>query len=449
MLTLADARATLEARFGYARFRTAQLPVIKSLITGADTLAVLATGGGKSICFQVPALLDGGVTLVISPLVALMHDQVAALVRRGVDAVAFDGTQAPTHRLAALERAAAGGTMLVYVSPEGLPRTVTELESRAVRPVRLVIDEAHCISEWGHDFRPAYRALHLVRERLGDMPVAALTGSATPDVRRDIRAVLRLGADRPFHEHLSSFDRANLSFAVQRAPDDTARLALVLASLRDRSGLSLVYVPTRGLCEGLVRILRSQGLRAEPYHAKLDIGQRQAVLERFQGAELDVVVATCAFGMGIDQPRVRLVVHWGLPATPESYYQEAGRAGRDGQPARCLAIVTSRDTVLHRRQLAMSLPSRQALETVWGDPSGRHAASVRGAADRLRDERDRSPDASSFWRGVDRRRRAAEQRLEAIDTYATTMRCRRSVLLGWFGERVVGCTACDRCTGTR
>ena len=357
---IAVAEAALLRHFGYPAFRPSQRPVVEAALAGADVLAVLPTGAGKSICFQIPAVVDGGLTLVISPLIALMQDQVAAARSRGIAAAALEGGMDADARARVSEQLRERTLRLLYCAPESLPRVVGLLRAVGVTPCRLVVDEAHCVSEWGHDFRPAFRRLGDARRTLGLPPVLAVTGSPTPAVRQDLHEVLGLGAGgRLVRRIVASFDRPNLRFAVRRLPDDAARLEALGDALRvRREGPSLIYVPTRGLAEAVARILREWGADASPYHAGLDPALRRAVLERFLAARIEVVVATSAFGMGIDQPRVRRVVHWGMPPTPESYYQEAGRAGRDGEPALCLVLAGPRDGAVHRAQLQTTFPPR-------------------------------------------------------------------------------------------
>ncbi|MEO5799031.1 MAG: ATP-dependent DNA helicase RecQ [Gemmatimonadales bacterium] len=444
MSTLAVARQILSDTFGYPDLRPLQTRVIEPVLAGRDVLAVLPTGGGKSICFQVPALATPGLTLVISPLVALMQDQVGALRRKGAPAAALNSAMDPAEQAATLEAAANGTLRLLYASPERLPRLIEDLGQRNIRVARLAVDEAHCIVEWGHDFRPSYRALRRARAALGTPPCVALTGSATPAVRSDIQR--SLGFERTAAEIVGSFDRRNLSFEVQSVASRDDRLQRLVAQVRGTRDTVIVYAPTRSLTEGIARVLRESGVVASPYHAGLSSEARLDCLERFLAGRIRVVVATCAFGMGIDKPDVRLVVHWTLPPTPESYYQEAGRAGRDGNPARCLLLYHPHDGVMPRRQLAATFPPERLLEQLWKDPSGRarHPASVLAASDRLAAELrpDRGP---VDWSPVRRRRREAERRIEAMVNYARSSGCRRALLLGWFGERVVRCAGCDRC----
>lgn len=448
---LAHARAALQQHFGYADFRPSQRPVVEAALRGDDVLGVLPTGAGKSVCFQIPAVVLGGLTLVVSPLIALMQDQVAAARRRGLSAASLDSTQSDSAKAATLAQLREGRLQLLYVSPESLRRVSALLGTLGIRPVRLAVDEAHCVSEWGHDFRPAFRAIGRHRAALGDPPVIALTGSATPEVRRDLREVLGLGrGGRRVRQVVASFDRGNLRFGVLAARDDAARLDLLRRALGNVSrGSALVYVPTRGLAEGVVRVLREGGRSVHPYHAGLPAEQRATVLRRFLNGDAPVVVATSAFGMGIDQPNVRLVLHWGISPTPESYYQEAGRAGRDGAEARCLVLAAPRDGLVHRAQLAATFPPRGVLERLWDGRSAggpELSAAVRESARRLREER-LQYDATdlAFWHGLERRRIAGRKRLAAVERYAATWLCRRRLLLEWFGETAVRCAGCDRC----
>jgi ATP-dependent DNA helicase RecQ len=440
-----EARRLLRHHFGHDDFRPAQRPVIASVLAARDTLAVLPTGGGKSVCFQVPALVHGGLTLVVSPLIALMQDQVAAARARGMPAAALHSGIGEAERDTIRRGLAQGAIRLLYVSPERLTRLAPDLQARAIRPALLAVDEAHCIAEWGHDFRPSYRTLGAARYRLGRPPVVALTGSATPQVRRDIAHALRF---RPGHydEHLGSFDRGNLWFGVVPVASERARLEALLALLADDDRMVIVYAPTRSVTEGIARALSRAGHRTAPYHAGLTRERRSRTLEAFLDDRLDVIVATCAFGMGIDKPRIRLVVHWTLPPTPEAYYQEAGRAGRDGEFARCVLLWRPGDAALHRRQLDVTFPPRTLLERLWreGGSCAGVPANVRASAERLRHEL-RPERGPVDWPVIAERRGRAEARITAVEAYARGRGCRRRVLLEYFGERLERCSGCDRC----
>jgi len=389
---LTDARRLLQRHFGYHGFRPGQLRVIGPLLAAHDVLAVLPTGGGKSICYQVPALLSDRLTLVVSPLVSLMQDQVGALRARGVPAAMLASAQPSNETSEALDGLTAGRWRLLYVAPERLPNLFTKLP-----PVGLLaVDEAHCVSEWGLSFRPAYRRLGEARLVLGAPQCVALTGSATPDVRRDIIGTLRL---RNPEIVLGSFDRPNLTFSARQVASDPERFRLLLQLLQ-RDAISLVYAPTRKLVEDLTRNLLDAGFSAAPYHAGLEAPIRRRVLRAFLSNRVQVVVATSAFGMGIDKPDVRLVAHWGPPPTPEAYYQEAGRAGRDGLPSQCVLLYTKRDLAVRFAQLR----------------------AVRGP-----------------------RARAERIRFEAMTRYLHARACRRAALLGYFGELLSVCSGCDRC----
>src|SRR5687767_4742051 len=329
------ARATLEQRFGYPRFRIHQLKVLGPLLAGRDVLAVLPTGAGKSLCFQIPALLGSGLTLVISPLISLMQDQVAALQRRGVAAAYINRQLAAGGRRAVLDAACGNRLVMLYCAPERLASLVHRLRTAGTRVTLLAVDEAHCISEWGSEFRPVYRKLGLFRSLLGRPLTIALSGSATPAARADILSVLRMP---DAHVVVTSFDRPNLAFAVRRVRDNRERFAIIRAQIRDGAGASIVYTPTRRLTELVARAFMRASIRVAPYHAGLAADVRRRVLRAFLADRVRAIVATSAFGMGIDKPDVRRVLHWGPPPTLEAYYQEAGRAGRDGQPSECLIL---------------------------------------------------------------------------------------------------------------
>ncbi len=444
---LALARTALLRHFGFPEFRPAQRRVIQSVLAGRDTLAVLPTGGGKSVCFQVPALVLDGLTVVVSPLLSLMQDQVEAAQRRGIAAAALNSAQEAEEQRAVLDAVRAGELKLLYVSPERLERLAGRLAALGVQVGLLAVDEAHCISEWGHDFRPSYRLLLAARIRLGRPPVVALTGSATPEVRRDIAASLRLGGAGRWDLHLDSFDRANLWFGVERVQTDRDRFRILLSNLAPREGTAIVYAPTRRITEGLARSIHYAGFRCAAYHAGLDRGRREEVLHRFLSGGLDVVTATSAFGMGIDKPDVRVVVHWMTPPTPESYYQEAGRAGRDGGASRCVLLFAKGDAELHRRQLDVTFPAERVVGRAWKEPSAMATLpdNVKASVERLRKELD--PAAGPVdWKRIRTRRQRAEARIAAMERYATTSRCRRRELLRYFGESMKACSGCDRHT---
>ncbi|HEX5962377.1 MAG TPA: RecQ family ATP-dependent DNA helicase, partial [Gemmatimonadales bacterium] len=441
---MAEARRLLQHHFGYSDFRPAQIPVISSVFEGRDTLAVLPTGGGKSICFQIPALVLPGLTVVVSPLISLMQDQVEAARARGVSAACLNSSLGTAEQQAVRQAMADGSLRLLYVSPERLERLSQEFGRRGIRPTLLVIDEAHCIAEWGHDFRPSYRKLSRARYRLGQPQAVALTGSATAAVREDIARALRF---RPgFAFHLGSFDRPNLWFGAVQVGSERQRLQALLALLRGDDAMAIVYTPTRGSTEAVARALCEAGHRAAPYHAGLTKATRAGTLEDFLRDRVDIIVATCAFGMGIDKPSVRLVVHWTPPPTPEAYYQEAGRAGRDGEFARCVLLWRAADADLHRRQLDVTFPSRRLLERIWHERDGRVGVprNVLESAERLR--RELHPERGPVdWRPIRERRKQAEARIQAVEDYARESRCRRSRLVGYFGEALGRCAGCDRC----
>jgi ATP-dependent DNA helicase RecQ len=399
---LGQAERCLRSVWGYSGLRQPQRRAVLATLTGRDALVVLPTGGGKSLCYQLPALALPHLTLVVSPLISLMQDQVAALRRRGVAAAYLSSSQPTALQAAVREVVRARRVRLLYVAPErlaSLPRLL-----RGLPLSLLAVDEAHCISEWGHDFRPHYRRIGRWRTVLGSPPTVALTATATRATQQDIVRVL--GLKRPVVV-AASFDRPNLFLSAQRVVDEHARFAALEARLATVEGSAVVYVPTRNRADGAATVLRWRGVAAAPYHAGLPPAARGALLRRFLDGEVRVIVATTAFGMGIDKPDVRLVAHLGIPVRPEAYYQEAGRAGRDGRPARCDLLWCDRD-----------------LERVMRHPPCSAAAGIRVAAASVE---------------------AARLGLETMRRYVTTRACRRRVLLEYLGERAVRCAGCDRC----
>lgn len=331
-------RTLLKTHFGYDQFRPLQEEIINEVLVGHDALVLMPTGGGKSLCYQLPALLLSGITLVISPLIALMKDQVDGLQANGVAAQAIHSGMSPLQITTIQKQALKGEIKLLYVSPERLavPSFQEFLGQLSVSLV--AIDEAHCISEWGHDFRPDYRNLKTLRKRYAGIPVIALTATATEQVRRDIIIQLGLEEAKVF---LSTFNRPNLTYEVRPKGGGAAALRVLASEFVGES--IIIYCQSRKDVESLASGFSKNGIPALPYHAGLDPGVRQRNQERFIRDEVRVMVATIAFGMGIDKPDVRLVVHYDLPKSLEGYYQETGRAGRDGLPSRCVLYYTYAD----------------------------------------------------------------------------------------------------------
>ena len=398
--------AALHRLYGYSRFRRLQRPIVSAMLADRDVIAVLPTGAGKSICFQLPALMREDLTLVVSPLISLMQDQVAGLRHRGLAAAELSSATPVADRSRAEDALAARELRLLYASPEMLASPRFRSLCASSRPGRIVVDEAHCISEWGHDFRPSYRRIGEFARAVGRPPLAAFTATATPATRSDVEACL--GLRRPLRV-VASVDRPNLHWSAARVRGLREAIdragAEVLTSLRSRPGSgAILYAPTRRTAAQAAEALCRLGVRASYYHAGMDPDGRRHVQDRFLAGDLAVVCATSAFGMGIDHPRIRLVCHCGMPGALESYVQEAGRAGRDGERAAALLLATPRDRRIH----------------------------------------------ALLARGVDRgssNLRRARARLRAMIGYVDTSGCRRSYISSYFGERPPACSGCDRCDG--
>jgi ATP-dependent DNA helicase RecQ len=360
--TLDDARATLSASFGYPAFRAGQESAVESVLMGHDTLVILPTGGGKSLCYQVPALLLPGLTVVVSPLISLMKDQVDALEAKGIAAAFINSTLTNGQVSDRMARAARGEIKMLYMAPERFDAGTTAEQLRRAGVSLLAIDEAHCISQWGHDFRPSYLRMRAVREALGDPPTIALTATATPTVRRDIARQLALRDPKVV---ITGFDRTNLSYSVLPARNDAGKDELLVQVLSDRPGLTVVYAATRRSVERIAGMLQREGISAAAYHAGLDDVQRHDVQESFMTEQVRVIVATNAFGMGIDKANVRAVVHHSMPGTLEAYYQEAGRAGRDGLPSEAILLHAFQDRFTHEYFIKGAYPERDLVQRVY------------------------------------------------------------------------------------
>ena len=401
--SLAEARAVLESVWQYPDFRYHQRKTILTALMGRDCLAVLPTGGGKSLCFQVPALVLRGLTVVVSPLISLMQDQVGALTRRRVAAAYLSSTQKPDDQRAVREELQGGRLKLLYVAPERVNRLAVDCPQLTV--AFLAVDEAHCISEWGHDFRPQFRMLGAFRRAAGAPPTMAVTATATPATQSDIIQVLEL--KRPVRV-AQSFDRPNLYFSARQFKREGDRVREAARLVRAVLGTAIVYVPTRDRTDGVASLFRRWGIEAAPYHAGLPASARRALLTRFLEGRIKVMVATNAFGMGIDKSDVRLVIHLGVPARPEAYFQEAGRAGRDGEPSRCEMLWTKGDLVLAARMAGVQR------------------------------KRSRNETTGVQWE-------AKKRGLNVMRGYVHTRRCRRRMLLAYLGERLGRCSGCDGC----
>jgi ATP-dependent DNA helicase RecQ len=455
--------------FGFSQLRPGQRDVIEAALGGRDVLAVMPTGAGKSLCYQLPVLAEGGLTVVVSPLIALMNDQVAVLRRRNIGAAALTSQLSGDEQRTLLERL--GELRLLYLSPERLrsERVQRALCEAGVR--RLVVDEAHCISQWGHDFRLDYRRLRRVRERLGDPPVTALTATATAAVREDIVALLRL---RDVAQVLTGFDRPNLFYRVWPVPNEAAKLE-ALHSLLERPSPAVVYAGTRARVETVAEQLSAWGLHASAYHAGLSAEERNTVQDAFLTDRAAVMVATNAFGMGVDKTNVRQVVHVDMPASLEAYYQEAGRAGRDGRKAVCTLLHAEGDAARQRALLLASSPTLLDLKKTFVQLKNAHPEPL--AVSALGLERGKLvgvlqlveaqgiaqvgrrggrlelclhpdctgvPDFQDAWTDVYTERRL--KLLEPMIRYAEAPVCRRAQLLGYFGDAAgSGFCGCERC----
>jgi ATP-dependent DNA helicase RecQ len=391
----------LRTVFGFDDFRPLQREIIENVLDRRDSLVVMPTGGGKSLCYQIPALLFPGLTVVVSPLISLMKDQVRQLTELGIDAAVLNSTLTPEEYRETVRRVAAGEVRLLYLAPETLlmPRTLALLDSVSLD--LLAIDEAHCISEWGHDFRPEYRQLADIRARFPRAAGIALTATATPRVREDIRKSLRLSRANVF---LASFDRPNFYVDVVPRTRPGSQVLDFLKGFQGQSGI--VYCISRKQVDDLTAMLRQSGISARAYHAGLPEAERRANQDAFIRDDAGIMVATVAFGMGIDKPNIRFVLHYELPKNIESYYQQIGRAGRDGLPAHCRLLFSYGDI----RKISYFIQQM--------------AASERGVA-----------------RG----------HLDALVQYAESEDCRRIPLLAYFGEKYAktDCGNCDNCVADR
>ncbi|MFJ1588279.1 RecQ family ATP-dependent DNA helicase [Streptomyces sp. NPDC088197] len=481
--------------FGWPSLRPPQLEAMKAVMRHQDVIVVMPTGAGKSAVYQVPGVLLKGPTVVVSPLIALQRDQVEGLLKReGPGAASVNSTHRDAENAQTWDRVESGDLDFIFLAPEQLAREDVILRLKQARPALFVVDEAHCVSSWGHDFRPDYLRLGAVRERIGRPPVLALTASAAAPVRAEILQLLGM---RGAQEVIAGFDRPNIHLAVGYFQEEKAKRRAVLDRVGAETGSGIVYTATRRESESYAEELRDAGVSAAAYHAGLRAAERSSVQDRFQRRELAVVVATSAFGMGIDKPDVRFVVHASVPGSLDAYYQEIGRAGRDGEPARAYMAYRPQDLGL-RRFFSSGRPDADALtlvadqlaersaERTTGKAAGKKAAEEPGAvsvtalrgdtgltASRLTGVLNLLGQAGAVRTAADgkvsltpecataaARKAAVERALETADShrqleqsrvdmmrgFAETDGCRRAFLLGYFGEALPGdCGNCDTC----
>jgi ATP-dependent DNA helicase RecQ len=391
-------KTTLKKYFGYDGFRPLQQEIIELVLAGGDCVVLMPTGGGKSLCFQLPALMSDGIAIVVSPLISLMKDQVDALRSNGVAAAFINSTLSQKEISTVMDGALSGELKILYVAPERFSVPGFEEFLRNLPISLIAIDEAHCISEWGHDFRPEYRNLKTLRDKFPKVPFIALTATATEKVREDIISQLNLHNPRVF---ISSFNRPNLRYETAPKKDSFKAILQLLQAHRDES--VIIYCFSRNDTERMVENLTTYGFKAAAYHAGLNAKTREENQEKFIRDEVTVMVATIAFGMGIDKPDVRLIIHHSLPKSIEGYYQETGRAGRDGLPARCILFFSYADKFKHDYFIK-----------------------------NITDERERQK---------------AEEKIEQVLNYGNHTGCRRRFLLQYFNEtsHITNCGNCDRC----
>jgi ATP-dependent DNA helicase RecQ len=474
----AAVRRSLHETFGISELREGQQEVIARVLKGEDTLAIMPTGAGKSLCYQLPALHLDGPTLVVSPLISLMKDQAEKLEEAGVAAEQLNSALPRREQGASMERIAGAESDIVFATPERLSDPEFTAALAKQRMALLVVDEAHCISQWGHDFRPAYLEIGSAAQALGNPPVLALTATATPDVVDDIRH--KLGRPQ-MHVVNTGIYRRNLRLQVVQVTNEAEKFDRLLQALRKAQGSGIVYTATVKACEELHKRLKAVGESVAQYHGRLSAAERHANQDRFMSGQVRVMVATNAFGMGIDKPDIRFVLHWQMPGSPEAYYQEAGRAGRDGELADCALVFYRKDrqvqqfflarrypTVDELRQVVMLLEAaREGLalpevdERLPALPRNRVAVALNLLRDggvlvsdrnrRWHRRRDRPADRAALERLAKAYEDKSERDHEALERmvfYAQTGFCRWRVLLEYFGEPLPfdqRCGHCDNC----
>lgn len=475
-------RAALREKFGFESFQPGQEEVVTRVVAGQDTLAILATGAGKSLTYQLPALLLDGTTVVVSPLIALMKDQIDMLRELGVkDVVALNSTLSEDQEAAALERISSKTIKIVFVTPEKLEDENFMSLLQSIDVPLFVVDEAHCISQWGHDFRPAYLALGHVIERLNHPTVLALTATATPAVREDILHQLGIPNVKPI---VKGFDRPNLIYGVRRAEKEADKLKILKALFQndELEGTGIIYTATiKNALEVQKYLQDNLDIPAAVYHSKLQKQDRTAVHELFMAEHIRAVVATNAFGLGIDKPNIRFVVHYDLPGSVEAYTQEAGRSGRDGLPSRCILIYRMSDTRVQNYFLTGKYPDIEEVQKVFGTleifgaqqggvsmtdlrkilqlpltklkvilallKKGGFIETLSRSKYALTDAARKNRDLVLNLANYETKKSYDQSKLAMMLQYAETTSCRRRFILNYFGEdyESANCGACDNC----